>query len=136
MNCCTFLLAFWIFPTVLIAADEEASLRPLHQLADEVYRLSQEMITHGSEGHADEIVGYGRDLIQRIEPLIQQVESHPSSKLKQKKKTIVASLKATLQAAEKAVDLGEQKKIGPALDAARKTSFRAKLSRQQLRAIR
>ncbi len=122
-----------IYPPVLVA---EEDLRSIRQLSNEIYRLSQEMITHGSEGHAHEIVSYGQEMIRRTETLIHEVASSASSTLKENKEAILASLKETLDQAKEAVRLGEAKKTGPALNAARKASFRAKQSRQQLQSVK
>jgi len=128
------LFAFLLIPLPVLAGEDP--LRAIRQLSNEIYRLSQEMIAHGSEGHAHEIVSYGQEMIRRTEALIQEVESSPSPKLKEKKKPILASLIETLNQAKRAVQLGEEEKNGPALDAARKASFRAKQSRQQLHALK
>jgi hypothetical protein len=128
------LSVFLLMPVPLLA--EEDPLRSIRQLSNEVYRLSQEMITHGSEGHAHEIVSYGQEMIRRTEALIQEIESSRSPKIKEKKKALLASLKETLSQAKKAVQLGEAEKTDLALDAARKASFRAKQSRQQLQSLK
>jgi hypothetical protein len=128
------LFIFFLIPLSVLA--EEDPLRSMHQLSNEIYRLSQEMITHGSEGHPDEIVSYGQEMVRRAEALIEAVEASPSPKLKEKKKAILASLKATLNQAGEAIRLGEAKKTGPALDAARKASFRAKQLRQQIQSLK
>ncbi len=114
---------------------EEDALESVRQLSNEIYRLSEEMVTHGSEGHAHEIVSNGQEMIQRTEALIKAVESSPAPAVKEKKKALLASLKATLKQAKEAVRLGEQEKTAPALDAARKASFRAKQVRQQVQSI-
>lgn len=134
------LFTFILFPLLLLTAlpavADEEPLRAIRRLSDEVYRLSQEMITHGSEGHTHEIVKYGREMIERTETLIRKVESSPPPVFNGKKEKIIASLKATLNQAKEAVRLGEAEKSGPALDASRKTSFRAKQSRQQLQSLK
>lgn len=134
-----FLTIFILCASLLVrlpARAEEDPLGSLRQLSNEMYRLSQEMITHGSEGHAHEIVSHGREMIERTETLIREVESSSLPTLQEKKKAILASLKATLKQAQAAVRLGEQEKTGPALDASRKASFRAKQSRQQLQSLK
>ncbi len=124
-------------PLLLLApVADESPLRVIRQTSDEVYRLSQEMITHGSEGHTDEIVKYGRQMIERTEALIHEVQSAPPPVFKGEKEKIIALLKETLNKAKEAVRLGEKEKTGPALDASRKASFRAKQSRQQLRSLK
>lgn len=128
------LFVFLLIPVSALA--EEDPLRSIRQLSNEVYRLSQEMITHGSEGHAHEIVSYGQEMIRRTEALIEEVESSPSPKIKEKKKALLASLKETLNQAKKAVQLGKEEKTDLAFDAARKASFRAKQSRQQLQSLK
>lgn len=117
-----------------IGAQERPPLS-IRQLSNEVYRLSQEMITHGSEGHAHEIASYGEEMIGRTEALLQQIESSASPEVKKKKGKIVPLLKETLKRAKEAVRLAEQEKAGPALDASRKASFRAKQAREQIQTI-
>lgn len=129
-----FLSAILLRPFPAVA--EEDPLGAIRQLSNEIYRLSQEMITHGSEGHSHEIVSHGQEMIQRTETLIRDVEASPVPAVKEKKKPLLASLRATLKKAKEAVRLGEQEKVGPALDAARKASFQAKQTRQQIQAIR
>ena len=127
-----------LFVSLLIrlpALAEEDPLGSVRQLSNEIYRLSQEMVTHGNEGHTHEIVSNGQTMIQRTEALIREVESSSLPRLKEKKKPILTSLKTTLKQAKEAVRLGEQEKTGPALDAARKASFRAKQSRQLIQSL-
>ncbi|MDC4224522.1 MAG: hypothetical protein MPW15_09905 [Candidatus Manganitrophus sp.] len=93
------LLTFLLIPLPVLAEGE--SLRAIRQLSNEIYRLSHEMIAHGSEGHAHEIVSYGQEMIRRTETLIKEVESSPSPKLKEKKKPILASLIETLNQAKR-----------------------------------
>lgn len=130
----TLILFSFLFIHPVLA--QEDPLRSIRQLSNEIFRLSQEMITHGSEGHSHEIVSYGQEMIRRTEALIEEVESSPSPKLKEKKKPILALLKETLSQAKKAVRLGEEEKTGPALDAARKSSFQAKKLRQQIQSLK
>lgn len=94
------------------------------------------MITHGKEGHAHEIVSYGQEMIRRTETLIQEVESSPSPKLKEKKKPILTALKETLSQVKKAVQLGEEEQTAPALNAARKASFQAKQLRREIQSLK
>lgn len=128
-----------LFVFLLISAPalaEEESLRSIRQLSNEIYRLSLDMITHGSEGHHHEIVSYGQEMIRRSEALLQEVESSSSPKIKEKKETILTSIKTTLNKTEEAVRLGEAEKTAPALDASRKASFRAKQLRQQIQSLK
>lgn len=94
------------------------------------------MVAHGSEGHTHEIVHHGQEMIRRTETLIKEIQSSPLPTLKEKKNALLDSLRATLKQTQEAVRLGEQGKAGPALDASRKASFRAKQSRQQLQSLR
>lgn len=130
----TLLFSFLLVPPPVLVAEEE--LHSIRQLSNEIYRLSQEMITHGKEGHAHEIVSYGQEMIRRTEALIQEVESSPSAKLTEKKKPILASLKEILSQAKKAVQLGEEEQTGPALNTARKASFQAKQLRREIQLLK
>lgn len=128
-------LLFVLFLARPTLAGEEP-LSSILQLSNEIYRLSQEMVAHGSEGHTHEIVHQGQEMIRRTETLIKEIQSSPLPTLKEKKNALLDSLRATLKQTQEAVRLGEQGKAGPALDASRKASFRAKQSRQQLQSLR
>ncbi len=114
----------------------EDPIPTITQLADQVYRSSQDMVMHGSEGHTWEIVLYGNKMVQRAEILLKKVEETDPAVFNQKKGKIIASIKKTLERAKMAVELGEQDKGRMALTAARKASFRAKQTRQRLHAFR
>ncbi|MBI3804004.1 MAG: hypothetical protein HY282_09620 [Nitrospirae bacterium] len=128
------LILFILFISFPLYA-EESSPQSIRQLSNEVYRLSQEMIFHGSEGHAHEIVSHGQEMIQRTEALIKEVESNPAPEIKKRRGKLLTALKATLKETKEAVRLGEQEKTGPAVEAARKASFRAKQIRQQIQTL-
>ncbi|MFQ5781255.1 MAG: hypothetical protein ACE5HN_10795 [Nitrospiria bacterium] len=118
----------------VLAADN--SLRSIRQLANEIYRISQDMVEHGSDGHVDEIVFYGKKILIRAETLLKEVESSDSPKIKDNKGKIVASIKETIQKTERAVRLGENKRLRSALAAAEMASFRAKKTRRRLQTIK
>ncbi|MFQ5588385.1 MAG: hypothetical protein ACE5F7_06050 [Nitrospiria bacterium] len=129
-------LPFALFLMVTASAATEDPIPRIRQLADLVYRSSQDMVMHGSEGHTWEIVLYGKKMVQRAEILLEKVEAADSAVFKRKKGKIIASVKETLKKAKEAVALGEQDKGRMALTAARKASFRAKQTRQRLHSIR
>lgn len=113
----------------------EDPLRSIRQLSDEVYRISQEMVEHGADGHTDEIGLYAGKMTAKTESLIQAIESSADPKLKPLKKKILVPLKNALKKAKEAARLSGQNKALPALDAARKASFQAKRSRQEIQKI-
>jgi predicted translin family RNA/ssDNA-binding protein len=117
------------------AGGADDPLRAFRQLSNEIYRYAQDMIFHGSEGHADEIVSYGKKMIERAEKLMREVEAHPPLKAKSEKVKMIASLKNILQKANEAVELAEQNKTAAAVAASRKASFQAKQLRQQLQSL-
>jgi len=129
------ILPFLILITLLLssvsagAADDP--LREFRQLSNEIYRLSQDMVFHGSEGHAEEIVTYGQKVIERTDKMMKEVESRPPKKKGEKEKWI-GSLKEIHQKANEAVSLAQQNKTSAAVAASRKVSFQAKQLRQQL----
>jgi hypothetical protein len=133
-----FLLLVVLFLLPRVAhGDSQDPFLPIRQLSDEVYRLSQEMIHHGSEGHANEVVKYGKMMIDRTEKLIEKIESNESPHLQKKQKAkLLSSLKTTLKETREVVRLGEEGKITEAFEASRRASFQAKRSRQQIHAIR
>jgi hypothetical protein len=128
------LLVLFSFSNVAQGSDDP--FRPLQQLSNEIYRLAQDMVHHGSEGHTHEIVQYGRKMIERSEKMIEQIESTDSPKIQSEKEKMIASLKMTIEKAKEAVRLGEQDEADSALTAARRASFQAKQIRQKVHALR
>lgn len=118
------------------ALASEDALGSIRQLANLIYRSSQDMVTHGSDGHVWEIALYGKKMVQRTEILLEKVESTDASNFKKKKGKIIASIKGTLIKAREALEFAEQEKGKLALTAARKASFQAKRLRQRLLMIR
>ena len=114
------ILSLHLFSAAVCAAEDP--LRPIRRQFDEVYRLSQEMVEHGSHGHPKEIVRYGKELIERAEKLTDEIEIDASPELKDIKEKILSSLEETIFKTREAVRWGEQKAKGPALEAARKAS--------------
>lgn len=111
-------------------------LRPIRQLANQIYKSAQDMVVHGAEGHLGEIVEYGTKVIERSELLLEAIETSPSLSLKKKKKKLSASIKGTLNMAKKAIAFSEENNLRLAMAASRKTSFRAKQTRQRLHMLR
>jgi len=101
--------------------------------ADEIYRLAQEMVHHGGEGHTDEIVQYGEKVVERIETNIKQIHGSPIDK--KTKEEIIASLRLILKKTEEAIREGRNSKAKAALSAAKDAFFQAKKSRQMIHAI-
>jgi len=129
------LLAMLLLLPLPVRGDSQDPFLPIRQLSDEIYRLSQEMIHHGSEGHADEVVKYGKKMIDRTEKLIAKIESNESPQLQKEKSKLLSSLKTTLERTREAVRLGEGGKTTEAFEASRRASFQAKIPRQQIYAI-
>ncbi len=129
-------LSVFIQLTLTLGYAAEDPIDPIRQLANQVYRSSQDMVMHGSDGHTHEIVLYGKKMVERTEILLEQVEAANPATLKQGKEGLIDSIKETLEKAKEAVKLGEQGNGQMALIAARKASFRAKQTRQRLHAIR
>ncbi len=114
----------------------EDPIKEIRHLANRVFRTSQDMVVHGSDGHIFEIVSYGKKMLKRAEILLEKVELSDESNFSNKKGKIIASIKGTIEKTKDAVELGEQNKGGMALSAARKASFRARQTRQRLQMIR
>lgn len=118
------------------AESPEDPLRTIRHLANQIYKSAQDMVEHGSEGHMGEIIEYGNKVLERSETLLEAIEISRASSLKKKKKKLIASITGTLKMAQKAITFSEEKKLRLAIAAARKTSFRAKQTRQQLQMLR
>lgn len=118
------------------AGNADDPLQEARQLSNEIYRLSQDMVFHGSEGHADEIVSYGKKMVERAEKLMKEIDARPPMKTKDEKEKMKASIQKILQKGNEAVQLAEQNKNADAVAAARKASFQAKRLRQQLQALK
>jgi len=118
------------------AQSSEDSLRPIRHLANQIYKSAQDMVVHGAEGHLGEIVEFGNKVIERSEVLLEAIEKSRAASLKKKKKKLSASIKGTLKMAKKAIAFSEEKNLRLAMAASRKTSFRAKQTRQRLHALR
>jgi len=129
-----FLLLFASYP--VSAESPEDPLRSIRQLANQIYKSAQDMVVHGAEGHLGEIVEYGTKVVERSEALLKAIEISPSSDLKKKKKKLTASIKGTLNMAKKAIAFSEKNNMRLAMAASRKTSFRAKQTRQRLHRLR
>lgn len=134
-------LAFAIISIFLLFSPSPArgaddSIRALRQLSKEIDRYSQDMIFHGSEGHADEIVSYGKKLIERAEKLIKEIDARPPMKTKEENEKMIAALKRIVQKTNEAVTLANEGKTDAAIAASRKASFQAKQLRQQLQALK
>jgi hypothetical protein len=123
------ILFILLSPFTAFAAGEGQSLRGI---ADEIYRLSEEMVHHGGEGHTDEIVQYGEKMVERIAVLIKRIQG--IDQLKGSRQEIIVSLTLTRDKTEEAIRLGK-KNLELAYQAARKASFQAKKSRQKIHAL-
>lgn len=134
-NAAFVIISIYLILSSVPAGSADDALRQFRQLSNEIYRFSQDMIFHGSEGHADEIVNYGKKMIERAEKLMKEVEARSPAKTKVEKEKMKASLKNILQKGNEAVQLAEQSKTAAAVAAARKASFQAKQLRQQLQAL-
>lgn len=98
------ILFILLSPFTAFAAGEGQSLRGI---ADEIYRLSEEMVHHGGEGHTDEIVQYGEKMVERITVLIKRIQG--IDQLKGSSKEMIASLTLTRDKTEEAIRSGKKK---------------------------
>ena len=130
-----FLIIISLSLTSVPARSADDPLRGLRQLSNDIYRLSQDMVFHGSEGHAEEIVTYGEKVIERADKMMKEIDAHPPQKAKEKGEWLT-SLKSIRQKATEAVALARQSKTDAAVSASRKASFQAKQLRQQLQAMK
>ncbi len=126
------LLAFLLSSGDITA--KEDPIQSTRKRSNEIYRLSQEMVHHGGEGHTHEIVLYGEKAVEQIKALILEVQSSNMPQIKAKKETL-DSLKLTLERINKAIQLGKAGDAHAAYEAARGASFQAKKMRQQIQAI-
>jgi predicted translin family RNA/ssDNA-binding protein len=133
-RCLFIIISIFLFSSTS-ARSADNSLRAFRQLSNEIYRYSQDMVFHGSEGHADEIVSYGKKMIERAEKLMRQVDADPPTKTKNEKEKMMALIKNIVKKANEAVELAEQRKTDAAIAASRKASFQAKQLRQQLQTL-
>ena len=133
-----------IIPSVLMlvalflsgnAIAKEDPIQSIRKRSNEVYRLSQEMVHHGGEGHTDEIVLYGEKAIEQIKTLILDVQSGDTPQINKVKKEMIVSLKLTLEKINKAIQLGKAGDAKLAYEAARAASFQAKKTREHIHAI-
>jgi len=111
-------------------------LRAIRQLANQIYISAQDMVSHGEEGHAHEIVSYGEKMIERGEILLKAVAASKYPQLAEKKARLIESVQSMLEKTKKAVVLGHEHELEPAMRAARKALFQAKQTRQRLQMIR
>lgn len=91
------------------------------------------MVQHGNEGHVHEIVIYGRQLTELTEQFMTELKSSNIPPLQKNRVTVSAT--TLLRKTRESVRLGEQKKRGQAIIAARKASFMAKQLRKQVYAL-
>jgi hypothetical protein len=98
----------------------------LLQTANQIYHLSEEMVFHGSEGHAHEIIDNGEKMIIEIDRLSRDMKKMGSPQLQK-------SLMATRKITESAIKFGKQGNLLAALASAKSASFQAKKVRQALR---
>jgi len=132
-------MALLVLCLALFWAPAEASEDALHsirQLANQIYISAQDMVSHGEEGHAHEIVSYGKKMIERGEMLLDAVSKSDTSQLREKKAGLSENIQAMLKKTKEAVALGEAHETAAAMIAARKALFQAKQARQKLQSIR
>ncbi|HIE66063.1 MAG: hypothetical protein ABGX83_00765 [Nitrospira sp.] len=127
------LIVFLLWTPVILAAD--GSLKSIQKQVNEIYRIAQDMVEHGSDGHTDEIVSYGRKILERAAVLLEGIKSHTSPEIKNKE-NIIDLLREMTEKTEAAVRFGEKHKRRSALASAEKASFRAKKLRQRLLALK
>ena len=103
----------------------------LLQTANQIYHLSEEMVFHGSEGHAHEIIDNGEKMIIEIDRLTRDMKN---MKLLHRKK-LQEEIRATRKITESAIKFGKQGNLLAALASAKSASFQAKKVRQALRLL-
>ncbi len=108
---------------ILYGATSAIGSNHLFQGANQMVRLSEEMVFHGSEGHLHEIADYGEKMIIEIDKIAPALKN---------KKELQKSIKTMRDKTESAIKLGKQG--NPAsLTSAKAALFHAKKLRQALR---
>jgi hypothetical protein len=95
--------------------------------SDEMIRLAEQMIEHGREGHTDEIVKYGKEMLRSTQILVKQVRAERGEK-----DPALPHLSKVVSTGRRAVKEGEAGRLSPALDAARQALHHARLGRDLL----
>jgi hypothetical protein len=130
-----FILVIFIILWTPAAFAVDDSLRSIQKLTNEIYRIAQDMVEHGSDGHTEEIVSYGKKILKRAPTLLEKLTSQTSPKMKNKEK-IIDLIKEMIEKTESAVHFGEKNKQRSALTSAEKASFHAKKLRQRVLALK
>jgi hypothetical protein len=101
----------------------------LSHRANQIVLLSEEMITHGGEGHMHEIITFGEKMIEELEGL---TEGLRRSKISDQKK-LEKQIRETRKRAEEAIGFAKHGDLPFALKSAKSASFQAKRLREALR---
>ncbi|MBI3358077.1 MAG: hypothetical protein HY201_01270 [Nitrospirae bacterium] len=114
---------------VLAGSAQAEGFDHLLQTANQIVRLSEEMVYHGSEGHLHEIIDNGAKMIKAIDRLAGDLKS---LKLPHQK-ALQNSIRATRDKTEAAIRLGKRGDLSASLASAKSASFHAKKVREALR---
>ena len=125
-------LILFILPFILAERSLALGNDDLLQKVNQVYLLSEEMITHGGEGHTHEIITFGEKMIHEMDGLSDLLHS---TKIPNRKK-VRALMKEARRRAEEAVLLAKNGMLQMALKSAKSASFHAKKLREELRAVK
>jgi hypothetical protein len=102
---------------------------PLLQTANQIVHLSEEMVSHGAEGHLHEIVDYGEKMINEIDRLTHDLRGVKRSN----KKELQKGIRTMRDKTERAIRLGKQGNLSASVASAKSASYHAKKVRQGLR---
>lgn len=121
-------LVFLVFSaTALGEGKGPPHTKPIEQLADEMFRRAESMVEHGREGHTDEIVKFGKKMLQDAEGLMKSLQKNG-----EKEDPVLPYLDKAIHAGQTAVQEGEGGNHRAALTAARTALRYARLTRERL----
>ena len=128
------LIALWlVFQPLSSAAPANAASgsgrdsKSVETLADEIVRRAQAMLDHGNEGHTDEVILYGREMVTDAEALLNRLKKEEKGNT-----PAAAHLRRTLRSGQQAVQWGEKGNLPLALQAARDAAHYARIGRDEL----
>ena len=121
-------LGYLIFILMLINFEYAGGTDTLLQTANQIVRLSEEMVSHGAEGHLHEIVDYGEKAINEIDRLTHDLRGVKRSH----KKELQKGIRAMRDKTEQAIRLGKQGNLSASVGFAKSALYHAKKVRQGL----
>jgi len=99
----------------------------VQSMADEMVRRGEKMVRHGSEGHTEEIVDYGKEMVAQTQEVLGKVQKERGPK-----HPAIAHIRKALQSTRLAIKRGEDGNLSLALQAAREAVHHARLGRDAL----